>query len=200
MLIFGSDLKGKTVLSLHTSMPIGQLAEPVINPYDLKIVAFKLTGPRLDNPNDSYLLVQDIREISPIGFIVNSSDEIVSPADVIKLKEVIELGFTLPGVKVISKTGAKLGKVASYTLDLSTMIIEQILVERPFFKALVDPELIIHRSKIIEITNEQITVKAEKEKPKARQSVKAKIEPVGEFVNPFRKDPKPEVNSSSRIK
>lgn len=193
MLIFGSDLKGKTVLSLHTSMPIGQLAEPVINPYDLKIVAFKLTGPRLDNPNDSYLLVQDIREISPIGFIVNSSDEIVSPADVIKLKEVIELGFTLPGVKVISKTGAKLGKVASYTLDLSTMIIKQILVERPFFKALVDPEL-------IEITNEQITVKAEKEKPKARQSVKAKIEPVGEFVNPFRKDPKPEVNSSSRIK
>ena len=158
-------------------------------------MAFKLAGPRLDQPEDSYLLVQDIREISPIGFIVNSSDEIVGQEDVIKLKEVIELGFTLPGVKVVSQTGSRLGKVTSYTLDLSTMTIEQILVERPFFKALVDPELIIHRSKIIEITNEQITVKEEKETPKAKQTVRSKIEPVGEFVNPFRKEPKPEANT-----
>lgn len=200
MLIYGSDLKGKSVLSLHTSMPIGQLDEPVINPYNLKIMAFKLIGPRLDQPEDSYLLVQDVREISPAGLIVNSSDEIVSRDDVVKLKETIELGFKLPETKVVSKNGSKLGKVIGYTLDLRTMSVEQILVERTFFKAFVDPELMIHRSKIVEITNEQITVQEEKEKPKATKAVKEKIEPVGEFVNPFRKpDPELETNTETKL-
>lgn len=198
MLIFGSDLKGKPVLSLHTSTPIALLDEPVINPYNLKIMAFKLTGPRLSNPEDSYLLVQDIREISPIGLIVNSSDEIVGREDVIKLKETIELGFNLINTKVVSKDGIKLGKVTSYTLSLPTMSVEQILVERPFFKSLIDPELMIHRSKIVEITNEQITVEEEKEKPKAKQPAKSKIEPIGEFVNPFRKDPELENGSETK--
>lgn len=200
MLIFGSDLKGKAVLSLHTSTPIATIDNPVINPYNLKIMAFKLTGPRLDEPDNSYLLVQDIREVSPIGFIVNSSDEIVAPNDIIKLKETIELEFSLLDNKVVSKKGSKLGKVINYTLDMATMTVEQLLVERPFFKAFVDPELMIHRSKIIEITNEQIVIKDETEKPKIKQTVKEKIEPVGEFVNPFRKDPKPELETNNQSK
>ncbi len=198
MLIFGSDLKGKSVLSLHTSTPIAILDEPVINPYNLNILAFKLAGARLDDPDDSYLLVQNIREISPIGLIINSSDEIVSQQDVIKLKETIELGFELVNTKVVSKNGKRLGKVAGYTVDPAVMSVEQILIERPFFRAFVDPELMIHRSKIIEITNEKITVKEEKEKPKATKAVKEKIEPIGEFVNPFRKDPELENSSETR--
>ena len=198
MLVYGSDLKNKSVLSLHTSSPIAQLDKPIIDPYNLKIIAFKLTGPRLDDPENSYLLIDSIREISPIGFIVNSSDEIVYSDSVIKLKEIIDLGFDLSGIKVVSKKGAKIGKVSDFIADISQMAINQLVVERPFIKAFLDPELVIHRSKVVEITNEQIVIKDEKERPKSKaKQGQEKIDPIGDFVNPFRKA-KPELESRNQ--
>lgn len=189
MLILGSELQNRPVLGLQTSFPVAQLDRPVISPYSLKIFAFQLSGPRLDRPHDSYLLVKNIREISPMGFIIDSHDDIIGKEDVVKLKELLELGFSLNGIKVIDQANQKIGKVVNFSLNLQTMAIEQLIIERPFFKALVDPELMVHRSKIVEITNEKIIIKEEKEKPKATQAVNDKLEPVGEFVNPFRKDP-----------
>lgn len=200
MLIYGSDLENRSILSLHTGYPIAQINSAIINPYNLNIIAFNLKGARLDQPDDSYLLVSSIREISPIGFIVDSSDEIINSNDVIKLKEILNLNFNLIGLKVISKDGAKLGRVSNFIINISSMTIEQLVVNRPVLKALLDPELIIHRSKIIDISNEQITVKAEKETPKSKQKVLDPMSAVEDFVNPFRKEPKPEINSSNQIK
>ena len=198
MLIYSSDFYDRAILSLHTGTSIAQIQSLVINPYNLTIIAFKLAGSRLDNPNDSFLLLSSVREISPIGFIVNSSDEIVASEDVIKLKEILDLNFKLPGIKVITKKGVKLGKVSDFVVNLASMSIEQLIIERPIFKAFLDPELTIHRSKIIDISNDLITIEDEKERPKVKQMVGDKVEPVGDFINPFRKEPKPEVNSSSQ--
>lgn len=200
MLIYGSDLENRSILSLHTGYPIAQINSAIINPYNLNIIAFNLKGARLDQSDDSYLLVSSIREISPIGFIVDSSDEIVNSNDVIKLKEILNLNFNLINLKVVSKDGAKLGRVSNFIINISSMTIEQLVVSRPALKALLDPELIIHRSKIIDISNEQITVKAEKETPKSKQKVLDPMSAVEDFVNPFRKEPKPETNSSNQIK
>lgn len=196
MLIYSSDFDNRAILSLHTGTSIAQIESLVINPYNLTIMAFKLDGPRLNNPDDSFLLLSSVREISPIGFIVNSSDEIVTSEDVIKLKEILGLGFNLHGIKVVSKKGAKLGKVSDFVVNLTSMSVEQLIVERPILKAFLDPELTIHRSKIIDISNDLITVKDEKEIPKVKQKIAEQIKPTENFVNPFRKDPKPETNSS----
>lgn len=195
MLNYASDLKNKLILSLHTSSPIAELADFVIDPNNLAIMAFELSGPRLDAPNDSYLLVRDIREFGPMGFIVDSSDEIVGREDVIKLKEVIDYGFNLLGVKVISQEKQKIGKVIDFVLNPNTMVIEQLVVERPWLMSMIDSELLIHRSQIVDVSNEQITIKDGVEKKKA--PMQELSEPIRDFVNPFRKEPKPEVNSPS---
>lgn len=60
------------------------------------MVAYELAGPLLDQ-DPSLLRIEDIREIGPLGMIIDSVDELVSPSDVIKLKEVYEFGFYLIG-------------------------------------------------------------------------------------------------------
>lgn len=199
MLAYANDLIEKAILSLRTSSPIAELADFVINPHNLSIMAFTLSGARLDKPNDSYLLTRDIREISPMGFIINSSDEIVGREDVIKLKEILELEFQLPNLKVVTKQGRKIGKVSDFVISLNTMTIEQLVVERSFLRGIFDSELIIHRSKIIDISNQEITIQNEFETPKARKETVLSDETMRKFVNPFRKAPKPEVNSPSEL-
>ena len=63
------------------------------------------------------------------------------------------------------------------------MVVQQIIVKRPFLKAIDDPELIISRREIVEITDEKIIIKDEEDKLRKR-AVNQDFIP--NFVNPFR--------------
>lgn len=181
MLIHGDRLIDAPVMSLQTGSEIARTKKPIINPDNLAIVAYELTGPLLDRDN-SLLRIEDVREFSDIGLIVNSSDEFVSPDDVIKLGEIYKLHFDPVGMPVIDKKNRKLGKVNGYTINVGNFMIEQLNVKRPLLKSLNESELLVHRSQIREINNRAIVVDSETE---------AKSEPLIErvnvpYVNPFR--------------
>lgn len=53
-------------------------------------------------------------------------------------------------------------------------------------KALIDPELIINRSQIIEVDDYQVVVKEEHEKTKSKVKTAPIDDLVPDFVNPFR--------------
>lgn len=179
MLISGLDLSNTPVLSLQTGTELAQADKAIINPHDLSIIAFNLSGHTLD-VHPSLLRIDDIRELSPIGMIVDSSDEFVQPEDIIKLNEIYELDFELIGKPVLDEKRSKLGKVIDYTIDSGSYIIQQIIAKRPLLKSFNDSELVIHRSQIIEITDEAIIIKskarADKPLPKDNRN----------YVNPFR--------------
>ena len=185
MLVYNSQLIGTPVLSVQASGPIAQITSPIVNPDNLKILAFKLDGPIINTTN--YILdVKSVREYSHLGMVIDDNDELVGPEDVVKIKEVLDLNFNLIGLKVETKKGTKLGHITDFTLTSEDFTIQQIVVKRPIVKAIIDPELIIHRREIVEITDYKVIVKDEEKVIKARA---AKEDFVPNFVNPFRTDP-----------
>lgn len=182
MLISSTDLTNFPILSLRSSSKIATISKLIINPYDLTIQALKLTGRQLDDPKDSYLLPEDIREISPLGIIVNDSEDIVSSTDVIRLQKTLDLQFELIGLPVIDKQQRKVGKVINYNIVAENMMIYQLVVQRPMFKDFFDPELLVHRSQIAELSHDKVIIKNSLNQLREIERQDA----IDNFVNPFR--------------
>lgn len=182
MLLAGSRLINAPVMGLQTGSELGRLTQPVIDPDTLAIVAYEVTGPLLDT-SPTLLRVVDVREFSDIGVIIDSSDEFVSPDDVIKLGEIHKLHFSPLNMNVVDEKHHKLGRVDGYTIETTGFVIQQLSVKRPFFRSLNDTQLLIHRSQITEINDHEITVHSEAKIPEpAMHTVR------NNYVNPFRKN------------
>lgn len=181
MLILGSRLLQTPVMSLQTGSRLARVSQPIIDPANLKIVAYVVEGPLLaDKP--SFLRTQDIREVSSVGMIIDDSDELIGLHDVIKIEELYNLGFTLPGTPVIDENKHKLGKVEDYTVEAGGFVIQQLNIRRGAIRSLTDTGLLVHRNQIIEINNDAIVVKSTKKKI-AQPTMKSERL---EYVNPFR--------------
>jgi uncharacterized protein YrrD len=173
-------------MGLQTGSKLAQTAQPVIDPADLRIVAYQVEGPLL-HENPTLIRMADVRELSDIGMIIDSSDEFIGLDDVIKIKKLYDLGFHLVGMSVIDETKHKLGKIEDYSLDSDSFIIQQLHVKRGMIKSLTDTSLLIHRTQIVEINDRHIIVR----------TTAQRIEPVMQaerraFVNPFRPATQPE--------
>src|SRR5690606_13556023 len=127
----GERLLDTPVLGLQTGSELARTKEAVIDPANLKVLAYELSGPLLD-VEPSLLRIADIREISDIGIIVDSSDEFVGVNDVIKLGEVYNLHFRPVGMTVVDVKGSRLGRVNGYTLNTVDFTVYQLSVKRPF--------------------------------------------------------------------
>lgn len=180
MLILAKQLYEVPVMSLQTGAEIASTQEAIIDPGVLDIVAYRLKGPRLQS-DDILLLTRDIREVSDIGFIVDSSDELMQEDDLLKVKEIINLHFQLVGLDVIDDTKRSLGKVQDYSVDPMTFTIHQLHVKRPLLKSLQTSDLIVNRKQIIEINNKAIVVSSASLEERPTPAAVA-----NNFVNPFR--------------
>ena len=205
MLMVGSNLTNFPVLSLHVGGEIARTKKAIIDPEDLKIIAYTLEGAIIQNDPDvgNILDLADVREMSEKGFIVDSADVFTTRDDVIKLDEIMSLDFDLVGLKVIDQRGKKLGKIIDYTIDSGSFMVYQLIVQRPVMASFIDPQLTINRSQIVEIDDFKVTIKHSTSKVKVK---KAKEAPEEEFVpnfsNPFRKPdyaPSDDDVSSSKI-
>ena len=183
MLVYNSRLIGTPILSVQAGGPIGQISSPIVDPDNLQIIAFHLTGPVI-TPAQNILDVKSIREYSEYGMVIDSVDELVGSSDVVRIEQVLGLNFDLLTLKVETKKGSKLGQVIDFTLDADSFIVQQIIVKRPIMKRLVDPELTISRKEIVEVTDYKIIVKDEEKTIKERAENE---DFVPNFVNPFRK-------------
>lgn len=181
MILLGSTLSNIPIMGIQTGGELARTGDPIIDPGKLVVVAYKLQG-HLVGHDTTLLSVADIREISDIGIIVDSSDEFITPEDVIKVRDVYTQHFHLLGTSVTNERREKLGKVVDFTIDTGGFVVQQLTVKRPLFQSLNDTELLIHRSQIIEINNTSIVVHSEAKAPEPELH-----EVVGSYVNPFRK-------------
>lgn len=191
MLLLGSRLIGTPIMGLQTGTALARTSRAIIDPRNLSIIAYELSGPLLDR-QPSLLRIVDIRELSDIGMIVDSSDEFITPDDVIKIQSIYDLHFDLIGLNVIDDKKHKLGKVASYTLEATSFVIEQLSVKRPLLKSFGDTELLVHRSQIIEINDTTIIVRSAQDK--VHEPV---TQTIRSYSNPFRNNsPQPETTAT----
>ena len=181
MLIEGSKLLKYPILSLHTASRIAEVKGLVIDPNFLKVVAFEISA--VPSKQRLFLEASSVREFSKMGMIVDSDEEFVEKDDVIKLKETIDLGFSLDNMKVISKKKAMLGRIEDFIINTEDFQIMQLVVKRPIYKALIDPELVIGRSDIHEINDSEIIVKSEEGTIMKKSGT---LDFVPNFVNPFK--------------
>ena len=186
MLINGSTLSESPILSLHVGGEIARVTEPILDPDSLKIIGFRLEGKLIRDDVGDILPIRSVREFSRMGMIVDSIDEFVHEDDIIRIRDVLKLGFVLPGLKVVTRKKEKLGKVLDYTVDIETWHVQQLIVQRPVMKSFFDPELLIPRKQIIEVDDYQVVVKSEKERVKSKVVQEEPTGFVPNFINPFR--------------
>lgn len=171
------------ILSVQDSGKIGIVSTTIVDPDSLKIIAFRVHG-AINSEGGNVLDAKSIREFSNLGLVIDSGDDLVSDNDVVKISKVLELNFSLLGLKVETKKGTKLGKVMDFSVTDDNFSVAQIVVKRPTIKSFLDSELIIPRAEIIEVTDYKIIVRDE-EKVIRERALKEDFVP--NFVNPFRK-------------
>lgn len=189
MLINASSLIGTRILSLQLGGAVAEVDSLIIDPDNLQIVAFHLSGPVIGGETGDILDARSIREFSRLGFIIDDTDELVFRTDVVRIDKIMSLNFHLVGLKVVTEKGKKLGKVIDFIVDPSSLLTQQLVVQRPALKSFLDPELTIHRSQIVEVDDFKVTVKDATEKVAAPAPQNENFVP--NFVNPFRKSDQP---------
>jgi sporulation protein YlmC with PRC-barrel domain len=192
MLVIGSGMIRNAVLSLYVGGPVAETTSAIIDPEDLRILAYTLDGPIIKNDPEvgNILVTNDIRELSRDGMIIDSTDVFVNREDIVHLDEVMSLNFDLIGLKVVTPDGKKIGKIVDYTFDSTSFMVYQLIVQkRVGFASFGEPQLTINRSQIIEIDDYKVTIKHEKEQVKVEEKREEEPEeaPKREYVNPFRK-------------
>lgn len=180
MQIPASQFNGIQIMSLQTGLMIGSVAEPLVDPRKLAVIAFAVKG-HMVHGNELYLRIADVREAGKDGLIVDSQDELVELEDVIYLQEVYGLHFSPVGLRVIDDHKHKLGTVQDFTLELGNMVIQQLVVKPPLLKSMRESELLIHRSQIVKLTNDTVVVKAPTEE--ADDPIPSAVRA---YSNPFR--------------
>ncbi len=155
------------VMSLQTGKELARTHLAIINPHNLTIVAYLVTGKTLDY-DPSYLRIADVREIGNIGMIIDNSDEFITEDDIVTEKTTYEMEYDLNNKQVVDERKKKIGKVNDYTIDLDSFVIQQISVRRPLLQSFKDAELLIHRNQIVEVTDDLIIVKSAKNKKSAK--------------------------------
>lgn len=177
MLMLNNSFVNMPVMSLQIGNQLGSTSDPIIDPRKLQIMAFKVAGPRIFE--ESVLHTSDIREVGPLGLIVNSADDIMTlDHDLVRLNEVISLNFSLVGKSVIDDSGKKLGKVSEFSVETDSFIIKKIHVSQSIMKNIGNSALIIDRSQIKEITDKSIIVRSASVKESTGLS---------QILNPFRR-------------
>ncbi len=156
MLLLSNDLLSKQVLSLRTSRPVARIVSAIINPNNLKVEGFFC----IDSVDKSELIlvVQDIREIIPDGYIINDHDVLCNIDDLVRLKDIISINFSLINKPVETISKDKIGKVQDFSTDTESFYINKLYVTPPIYRSLNGSSLIVDRTQINEISPKKITI------------------------------------------
>jgi uncharacterized protein YrrD len=197
MLVSIKSMIGAPVMSLQTGRRLATVGEPIINPHNLKIMAFYVHGPLVDY-DPAVLFADDIRELGKLGAIVDSADNIMSPDGLVRLEKILAYNFSFTGIKVFDDHKRKLGAVESYAFDSKSFMVQLIMVQPVLSMRLSIASLSIKRQQIIELDNQKMIVRAPSEKVQQSKPVAEIAGPGGlAFENPFRKPESPAPQSKT---
>lgn len=173
MLIQGSCFKAMAVGSIRSAGRIGKVVGIIINPHNLHIdgITCRVVGQR----GDQIISPSDIRDISPKAVVIDDHDRLLEPNDAIRLKPIIDLGFSLDRLKAY--VGKKrVGVVIDFAVDQQSLFIQKIYVQPTFLGRLSTDRLVFGRSQVSEVTKSKIIfIDSSKEKAKDRNSIRAGV-------------------------
>lgn len=182
MLVSIDTLLQSPVMSLQTGTQLAVTTGAIVDPRQMSVVAFYVEGQGLEQ-SPSYLYVNDIREISDIGLIVDDTTKLMSLDGLVRLKEIIDFNFELVGLKVVDEHKRKLGKVSGYSIETMDYLVMQVYTEQSLLRSLSTMNNTIHRSQIVSVNNTLLVVQS----PTVREGVtQAAKDASNVLTNPFR--------------
>lgn len=147
----------RKILSLRTGGPIGQALSPVINPSNLKIEGWYATAIR---ERESYVLpAAEVRDIIAKGIVVNDHTSLTLTEDLVRLKNIIDLGFEVIGKTVRTESKKTLGKVVDYAVEDQSYVIKKLYITQGIIRNFTGQQLVVDRNQIIEITDRHVIVR-----------------------------------------
>lgn len=190
MLLPDTRLINAPVLSLQTGGALGHITSAIIDPRQLIVAAFYCDGPHIQNT--AVLHVEDIREITNMGVIVDDAETLMSPnEDLVRLQQIINFHFELMGKPVIDTTKHKLGRIQGYSVDADSFYIMKINVKQTLFKDFFGGTLLVDRTQVVEVNDHRIIVQANVGREK-RHIEGQRLSPL--LDNPFRTSKSPQPN------
>jgi sporulation protein YlmC with PRC-barrel domain len=156
MLQLSGTILNKPVLSLRSGGPIATIIAPIVNPDNLKIEGFYCDD--RFNKEQLILLCQDIREVMLEGLAVNDQDVLTEPSELIRLKKILDIDYSVVGKQVETASHQRIGKVSDYAIETNSMYVQKLYVSRSILKSLNTGSISIDRSQVIETTNRRIII------------------------------------------
>lgn len=156
MLQLSESIINRPVMSLRTGGQVATALRPIINPNNLKIEGFYCQDTFGTAP--LVLLTQDIRDVLAQGYVVNDHEVLAEPDELVRLKDIMQLGFELPGKQVVTADKQKVGKVTDFAAETTTFYIQKLYVGQSILKSISNGKLSIDRNQIVEITNKKIII------------------------------------------
>ena len=158
MKLLYSQIIGLPIGSLEEKSKVGTIKRVVIDPTDACVAGFVVSSNYL-SVKKLVVSWRDVTEIEPKALIIRSQECIVSLEEILRIKNIINSGFTLIDISVISTNNLKLGRVYDFNIDSETGALVNIYVKKFLGK-----KRIISRSRIIRIATHTITVRADNTK------------------------------------
>ena len=155
MLQLTSKLGHLPILSLRTGSPVAFIDSIIINPHNLRVEGWYV----LDRFSKEKLVLryQDVREVIKRGIVINDHEVLTPPAELVRLKSILDLGFVLNDKPVYQGT-RKIGKVTDYAIEIDSFFIKKLYVGQSLLKSLTG-DMMIDRQQIIEVTPKKVVVK-----------------------------------------
>ncbi len=158
MYILASSLKNLPIISLLNGQIVSAVAEPIINPDALELVAVYCQN-GFWRKRSSVIMARDIREVAKEGLVIDSLEDIEDASEIVRLKAVIEQHYSPDGAEVVTQSGDKLGKVEDYAIETTGYRIHKLYLKQSLLKNLLLNNLVIDRSQIVDVTPKTIVVK-----------------------------------------
>ncbi len=157
MLRFINEFENQPVMSLRGGRRISTTLEPLLNPHKLRVEG--LFCEDRASGVDKILLMEDVREFSDVGLIVDSEENLMDPADLVRLEDIMQMNFTMVGKRLVTQSGKKLGRVEDFAIDDVSYRIEKIYARPTALKTLSTNDYIISRRQIASVNHDEVIVK-----------------------------------------
>jgi len=151
VLIELKQLEGMMVGSLAEGEAVGIVQKAIIDPTEKSLSA--LVVKRGGYFSKSLIVcITDIIEIEKNGVVINREDSLVEKGDLHKISQIIDSGFEIFNLPVVTRGGKKLGRIQDVLIDGKSGEILRLYVGRFVSKRVID------RSQIIKITLKKAVV------------------------------------------
>lgn len=138
MFIEARKLIGLPVAAQDSQSKIGRISQILVDPQNGRLLGFLVQEGGFFSAKKALSIV-DVREWDPNGLVTTSVENLVPPAEIIRLREILAKKIFLLGMKAKTEQGKSLGLLEDFLIDTGTESVTKYYLKDLLGKARVLP-------------------------------------------------------------